>query len=261
MHSPSCRTARTQAYFISNKTQAFQHFMAREHDERHYGLGDKAGPIDHTGRRFRIDAVDPCGYDAELSDPLYKMIPFLIVDGPHGAHGIFYDNLAVGRDGPRLHARQLSWPVPLLCRAVDGDLDYYVLAGPDVPAVVRSFSWLTGGQAFAPKWSLGFATTSMAIADAPDADARISDFIAKCREHEIPCDSFHFGSGYTSIGRAPLRLQLEPGEIPRSVRHHGAAEGGRHAAGHQPETLAARRSSAAGRSPRRRDSGARRRDR
>ena len=26
------------------------------------------------------------------------------------------------------------------------------------------------------------------------------DFIAKCRQHDIPCDSFHFGSGYTSIG-------------------------------------------------------------
>ena len=53
-------------------------------------------PLDRTGRRFTIDAVDPCGFDAELSDPLYKMLPFFIVDGPTGAHGIFYDNLAVG---------------------------------------------------------------------------------------------------------------------------------------------------------------------
>ncbi|MDB5501331.1 MAG: alpha-glucosidase [Tardiphaga sp.] len=189
----------TQAYFISNKTPAFQHVMVREPDERHYGLGDKTGPLDHTGRRFRIDAVDPCGFDAELSDPLYKMIPFLIVDGPLGAHGIFYDSLAVaemdlGCTLDNYHGLFRSYA------AQDGDLDYYVLAGPDVRSVVRGFSWLTGGQAFAPKWSLGFATTSMAIADAPDADARISDFIAKCREHDIPCDSFHFGSGYTSIG-------------------------------------------------------------
>jgi alpha-glucosidase len=196
---PFLQDRRTQAYFISNKNTAFQHVMAREHDERHYGLGDKAGPLDHTGRRFRIDAVDPCGYDAELSDPLYKMIPFLIVDGPLGAHGIFYDNLAVaemdlGCTLDNYHGLFRSYA------AQDGDLDYYVLAGRDVPAVVRGFSWLTGGQAFAPKWSLGFATTSMAIADAPDADAQISDYIAKCREHEIPCDSFHFGSGYTSIG-------------------------------------------------------------
>jgi len=197
--SPFLQDRPTQAYFLSRKTGALQHVMARDGRERHYGLGDKAGPLDHTGRRFKIDAVDPCGFDAELSDPLYKMIPFVIVDGPTGAHGIFYDNLAIGEMDlgctiDNYHGLFRSYA------AQDGDLDFYVIAGPQVPDVVRRFSWLTGGQAFAPKWSLGFATTSMTIADAPDADARISDYIDKCRHYRIPCDSFHFGSGYTSIG-------------------------------------------------------------
>ncbi|MFL4990322.1 MAG: glycoside hydrolase family 31 protein, partial [Microvirga sp.] len=82
---PFLRDRATQAYFVSRKTGALQHVMARDEHERHYGVGDKAGPLDHTGRRFKIDAVDPCGFDAELSDPLYKMIPFVIVDGPAGA--------------------------------------------------------------------------------------------------------------------------------------------------------------------------------
>lgn len=196
---PFLQDRTTQAYFLSRQTHAIQHFMARDAAERHYGVGDKAGPLDHTGRRFKIDAVDPCGFDAELSDPLYKTIPFLIVDGPAGAHGIFYDNLAVGEMDlgctiDNYHGLFRSYS------AQDGDLDFYILAGPSVPDVVQRFSWLTGGQAFPPKWSLGFATTSMTIADAPDADARITDFIDKCCLHQIPCDSFHFGSGYTSIG-------------------------------------------------------------
>ena len=196
---PFLRDRPTQAYFLSNRSGAVSHAMARDPAERHYGLGDKAGPLDRTGRRFAIDAVDPCGFDAELSDPLYKMLPFFIVDGPRGAHGVFYDTLATGAVDlgctlDNYHGLFRSW------RGDDGDLDYYVLAGPTMPQVTRRFSWLTGGQAFAPRWSFGFACTSMAIADAPDADARISDFIAKCRQHAIPCDSFHFGSGYTSIG-------------------------------------------------------------
>lgn len=196
---PFLQDRTTQAYLISPRTGAVAHFMARDYTERHYGLGDKAGPLDRTGRRFAIDAVDPCGFDAELSDPLYKMLPFFIVDGPAGAHGIFYDNLSTGSVDfgctlDNYHGLFRSW------KGDDGDLDYYVMAGPSVPDVVRRFSWLTGGQAFAPRWSFGFGVTSMAIADAPDADARISDFIAKCREHAIPCDSFHFGSGYTQIG-------------------------------------------------------------
>lgn len=196
---PFLRDRPTQAYFRSRKTSALLHAMERHEDERHYGLGDKAGPLDRTGRRFAIDAVDPCGFDAELSDPLYKMLPFFIVDGARGAHGIFYDNLALGSVDlgctlDNYHGLFRSY------RAEDGDLDYYVLAGPTVPEVTRRFSWLTGGQAFAPRWTLGFAMTTMTIADAPDADARITGFIADCKRHGIRCDSFHFGSGYTSIG-------------------------------------------------------------
>lgn len=196
---PFLRDRPTQAYLVSRKTTALLHAMERHEGERHYGLGDKAGPLDRTGRRFAIDAVDPCGYDAELSDPLYKMLPFFIVDGARGAHGIFYDNLALGSVDlgctiDNYHGLFRSY------RAEDGDLDYYVLAGPTVPEVTRRFSWLTGGQAFAPRWTLGFAMTTMTIADAPDADARITAFIEDCRRNGIRCDSFHFGSGYTSIG-------------------------------------------------------------
>lgn len=193
---PFLKDRTTQAYFFSRKSGAFRHFVARDAAERHYGLGDKGGRLDKTGRRFRIDAVDPCGFDAETSDPLYKMIPFYVVDGPAGAHGLFYDNLATasvdfGATLDNYHGLFRSYT------ADDGDLDYYVLAGPAVPDVVRRFSWMTGGQAFPPRWSLGFGMTSMAIADAPDADRQISDFLDKCREHGIPCRSFHFGSGYS----------------------------------------------------------------
>jgi alpha-glucosidase len=204
----------TQAYLVSPRTGAVAHFMARDPAERQYGLGDKSGPLDRTGRRFAIDAVDPCGFDAELSDPLYKMLPFILVDGPHGAYAVFYDNLATGSVDlgctlDNYHGLFRSW------RGDDGDLDYYVMAGPSVPDVVRRFSWLTGGQAFAPRWSFGFACTSMAIADAPDADARISDFIAKCREHAIPCDSFHFGSGYTQIGHRRYAFNWNYDKFPK----------------------------------------------
>lgn len=210
---PFLQDRTTQAYLISPRTGALAHFMARDYAERHYGLGDKAGPLDRTGRRFAIDAVDPCGFDAELSDPLYKMLPFFIVDGPAGAHGVFYDNLATGSVDlgctlDNYHGLFRSW------QGDDGDLDYYVIAGPAVPDVVSRFSWLTGGHAFAPRWSFGFGVTSMAIADAPDADARISDFIGKCREHAIPCDSFHFGSGYTQIGHRRYAFNWNRDKFP-----------------------------------------------
>lgn len=214
--TPFLQDRTTQAYLISPRTGALAHFMARDYAERHYGLGDKAGPLDRTGRRFAIDAVDPCGFDAELSDPLYKMLPFFIVDGKAGAHGVFYDNLSTGSVDlgctlDNYHGLFRSW------KGDDGDLDYYVMAGPTVPDVVKRFSWLTGGQAFAPRWSFGFGVTSMAIADAPDADARISDFVAKCRKYAIPCDSFHFGSGYTQIGQRRYAFNWNRDKFPEPL--------------------------------------------
>ena len=174
--------------------------MARHADERHYGLGDKAGPLDRTGRRFAIDAVDPCGFDAELVRSALQDAAVLHRRWARAARTASSTTISrlgsvdLGCTIDNYHGLFRSY------RADDGDLDYYVLAGPTVPEVTRRFSWLTGGQAFAPRWSLGFAMTSMTIADAPDADARITDFIEDCRRHGIRCDSFHFGSGYTSIG-------------------------------------------------------------
>jgi alpha-glucosidase len=203
----------TQAYFLSCLTGALKHVVTRRATERHYGIGDKGGSLDRTGRHFRIDAVDSCGYDAQSSDPLYKMIPFLLVTEGAGAHGIFYDNLAVGEIDlgatiDNYHGLFRTY------QAEDGDLDYYVLSGPKVRQVVRRFSWLTGGQAFAPKWSLGFAATSMTIADAPDADTRVTDFIEKCRTYKIPCDGFHFGSGYSSIGTRRYAFNWNRSKFP-----------------------------------------------
>src|SRR5207245_10347004 len=83
----------------------------------------------------------------------------------------------------------------------DGDLDYYLFVGPRIRDVVRKFTELTGRMAFGPRWSLGYANTAMSLTDAPDAQARLAEFADQAIEHDIPLSAFHFGSGYTSIGK------------------------------------------------------------
>jgi alpha-glucosidase len=92
------RDRETQPYFLGRKTHAFKHAMARAPSDRHYGLGDKTGPLDLTGRRLRCAMRDSLGFDPERGDPLYKNWPFLIVrDAASGvSHGVFYDNGAEG---------------------------------------------------------------------------------------------------------------------------------------------------------------------
>ena len=207
----------TQAYFLSRKTGALQHVMARDEARAPLRHRRQGRPLDHTGRRFKIDAVDPCGFDAELSDPLYKMIPFVIVDGPAGAHGIFYDNLAVGEMDlgctiDNYHGLFRSYS------AQDGDLDFYVLAGPNMPDVVATL--LVADR------RAGFRTEVVArLRHDIDDDRRRAG--CGCADHGLhrevppppnPLRQLSLRLGLHLDRPAPLRVQLEPRQVSRPGR-------------------------------------------
>lgn len=196
------RDRASDAYQFSERAEIIRHAMARETGDRYYGLGDKTGPLNHHGRRVRTLALDALGYDAETSDPLYKHWPFVICqDAASGiAYGLYYDTLApctfdLGCEHDNYHGLYRYAEID------DGDLDYYVLVGPRVRDVVRGFTELTGRMAFGPRWSLGYANTAMSLTDAPDAQARLAGVIEDAARYDIPMSAFHFGSGYTSIGK------------------------------------------------------------
>jgi len=188
-------------YMFARRTDAMGHYVVRHRGDRHYGLGDKTGPLDLHGRRLRTTMLDALGYDPRQGDPLYKHWPFLLAqDGATGvAYGVLYDNHAaaafdLGAAHDNYHGLFRSY------EAEGGDLDYYVLPGPALGDVTPRFLRLTGGVAMPPRWSLGFAQTAMALADAPDVQLRIEGFIDRCAAEDMPVSAFHFSSGYTSIG-------------------------------------------------------------
>ena len=196
---PVLKDRPTQAYNFGWWDGRVHHYLVRDPDERYFGLGERSGAMDRAGRRFRMSNVDAMGYDARTSDPLYKHIPFYITRRPNGATvGLFYDTLAdctfdMGAERSNYHGLFRGFV------ADHGDLDYYVI-GHDLEGVVHSFTWLTGKPAFLPRWALGYSGSTMSYTDRPDAQAAMAEFLAKCEEHDILCDSFHLSSGYTSIG-------------------------------------------------------------
>jgi alpha-glucosidase len=192
----------TYAYAFSERDAMVHHFAVRDLTDQYFGLGDKTGPLDKHGRRLRTLAFDALGYDAERSDPLYKHWPFLIARSSLSgiACGFLYDTLApstfdLGCEHDNYHGFYRRTEID------DGDLDYYVIAGPAIRDVVDRFVRLTGRMAFGPRWSLGYANTAMGLADAPDAQSQLARFLADAKRHDIPLSAFHFGSGYTSIGK------------------------------------------------------------
>jgi alpha-glucosidase len=193
---------RSYAYAVSTHGTRIVHSAARDEHDHYYGLGDKTGPLDLRGRRLRTLQLDALGYDAAASDPLYKHWPFFAGRrADSGAwYGVYYDTLSettfdLGQEFDNYHGFYRSTEI------ADGDLDAWFVPGPSLRAVVRAFVELVGPTAMPPRWSLGYANTAMALADAPDAQERIAAFVARASDERIPLSAFHLGSGYSSRGK------------------------------------------------------------
>jgi alpha-glucosidase len=195
---------KTGGFALTERGQRLRHFQHRPFTDRHFGLGDKTGPLDRTGRRFRLMQLDALGYDAEIGDPLYKHVPYMAVQSGQGADrvtgGLFYDSLSpmtfeLGCERSNYHG------IYRYVEAEERGMDLWLIAGPDLASVTRRFTELTGRPALGPRWSFGFAFTTMHHADDPNAQAIIETFAERCRKEEIAISAIHFGSGYSSRGK------------------------------------------------------------
>ncbi|ASY77473.1 glycoside hydrolase family 31 protein [Pectobacterium polaris] len=204
----------TSAYLLNPHGDGVAHYQRRFPTERYYGLGEKAGDLERTGRRFEFRNLDAMGYNAASTDPLYKHVPFTITRRDDVSFGLFYDNLSttwldLGNEIDNYHLAYRRY------QAEAGDLDYYLFIGPRVLDVTKAFVRLTGKTLFGPKWSLGYSGSTMHYTDAPDAQQQLMKFIALCREHHIPCDSFQLSSGYTSINNKRYVFNWNHDKVPQ----------------------------------------------
>ena len=188
----------TRAYGYDGEGRSVFHYLRRFPGEVYYGLGERCGPMDKGGMRFRMLNLDALGYSARDTDPLYKHWPFYITFLPERNvfYGLFYDTPAVcefdfGKEIDAYHGDYRYM------KADEGDLDVYLVYGPDLPSVVKRFHFLIGGMSLPPRWSLGYLGSSMAYAESIDAQRELLRFIQQCEEHRIPCHGFHLSSGYT----------------------------------------------------------------
>ncbi len=193
---------RQRAYAYDRGGRAIFHYQERLADEHYFGFGERAGVLDKRGMRLEMRNLDALGYNAETSDPLYKHVPFYITYIPdlQLAYGLFYDNLAttVFDLGKEIDA---FWGFYRSMMAQDGDLDYYMIYGPSIEAVIEKYTWLTGRPALLPRWAFGYLGSTMKYTEAADAQAQLKRFVELCDEHDIPCDLFHLSSGYTTDAR------------------------------------------------------------
>ena len=160
--------------------------------EHYFGMGDKTGVLDRRGYTFTNWNSDTFGYTPS-TDPIYKSIPFFIgVGGPGGSYGIFLDNS--WRSTFDFGHRDAS---AIEISAVDGPLDYYLIAGPTVPEVVRRYTDLTGKPPMAPLWSLGYQQSRWSYM----SDTEVRSLAARFRQESFPVDVIWLDIDYQDRNR------------------------------------------------------------
>ena len=129
----------------------------------HLGLGEKAAPIDLTGRRFILHATDAAFYDTYRTDPLYKHTPFLIStprpteDGKHGlTYAIFHgtNSISTWDVGGEIDYPSGGWSKRFVQEW--GGLEEWVMVGKGVEGVVKTFSEMAGKPRLVGRDWLGY---------------------------------------------------------------------------------------------------------
>ena len=205
------------AYNLENEFgEGSFHYVSRQEGEKIFGLGDKGGKLDKSGRAFRIETTDCMGFDAETSDPLYKHWPFYICENSVGCYGIFYDTSDTAYFDFGKEINNYYEPFKFF-KTEDNSLVYYVFFGTKAE-IVKQFIMLGGKTAFPPKWSFDYCASTMAYTDAPDSEKQMNGFIDKVKSTGLSCKGFYLSSGYTSIGNQRCVFNWNNDKFPDPAR-------------------------------------------
>lgn len=150
--------------------------------EHYLGLGERGGSIDRRGRKLTMRNTDWAGASS-LSDPLYISIPFFYIYLDGAAAGVYVDSGATPFfDFDSQGNGSYSFGV------VKGDLDYYVMAGPDSPSVARNYRQLTGPNQLPPIWSFGYHQSRYSYISSDE----VFSIANSLRSYQIPADVLYF---------------------------------------------------------------------
>ncbi len=201
------------------------HFTRREEDQKIFGLGDKSGHVNKNGRSFDLYTGDAMGFRAEYSDPLYKHLPFYICENENGSYGLLYDTCSQGRINFGQEHDNYFEPFNSI-RYEEENMIFYLIPGTPLE-IIQKFNALCGGIALVPEWAFRYCGSTMEYTDAPDADARLRGFIAKCEENDIHAGGFWMSSGYTQIGdkRCVFHWNTDKIPSPKDLSDHFRSHG------------------------------------
>ncbi len=169
--------------------------------EHYYGFGERTGPLERTGRHFTNWTIDPPIGHARNHDNLYKAHPSFVCVRPGLTWGAFMNSTWL-----TLFSVGMIRPDQLQYVTLGGELDVYVLLGPDPAGVVEKLTRLIGRPVLPPLWALGYHQSRWGYMTAEEFREIARGF----RERDIPLDAIHFDidhmRGYRDFTWDPKRF-------------------------------------------------------
>jgi len=171
---------------VAGRKAAYHDTFTAEPDEHFYGFGEKFTSLDKRGQRLEMWQYDAFGAQSERA---YKNVPFFMSTR---GYGLFVDSVT-----------QVNFDMAASCHATfslivpDSALDYYVIAGEDLKAILYRYAQLVSFPVTPPKWSLGLWMSSGFLTD------RAEDVLRRAHElraNDIPCDVLHVDPYWMHFG-------------------------------------------------------------
>lgn len=177
-----------------------------------YGLGEKAFPLNHKGKRFRLWNTDPVTFDLG-SDPMYSSIPFTLVLKEGKFFGLFLDN-----PSETVFDFRKEGSISLGC--AHGDFVLFIFLGPSGEKVHSRYSELTGKPPLPPLWALGYHQSRWSYSSEDEVFKIGEEF----RNRKIPCDAIHLDIDYMDGWRIftwDKRRFPDPPQMAKKLKEKG----------------------------------------
>jgi len=155
-------------------------------DEHYYGLGDRGVSEDRRDHAFTMWNTDAYGWE-ESTDPLYKSIPFFIGMRSGHAYGLLFDNTYRTSFDMGKAYRDLYF-----FGADGGELNYYVINGPEPKKVLERYADLTGHMPLPPLFTMGYQQCRYSYYP----ESRVREVAREFRKLNIPADVIYLDIDY-----------------------------------------------------------------
>jgi len=161
-------------------------FQTRDKSLRIYGLGEKMGLLERSGRVWEMWNTDEPD-QTPSRDPLYVSIPFALCKTGERWFGILVDN-PVRQYWDTRRAGQGLFSVEI----EDRQAEIYLIGGDGPQEVVRRYTRLTGLPPLPPVWGLGYHQSRYSY----QTQQEVLNLAAQFRAGDLPGDVIHLDIDY-----------------------------------------------------------------